>query len=346
MRHMLASMAYRTIRHTAIAGFNISQRVAGKPVDLEPVIHWGDKVMAQVPEWVLNGLTTDVPTRCRTAFLGLSFRSPLIASSFKDDPAMLLFWYRLGLGSVIYKTVLSQPRTGNVQPRIQDLGAQGLINAMGLPGMGVAALATQIATKQNPVFQLAAPIGISVGGENPAEYREVFDRLHDAIVRDDVFFEVNISCPNTDEGQSLLAHPELLEALLQYMRQKTDRVIGVKLSPDQSDERLSVFAEVLRAVPRVYVNVGNTQYRTCGAVSLDAQALSRGGGGLSGPLLFPRTLEMVRLMASFGLPIMATGGISTPAQVAAVREAGAGLIGMATALVKDPFVVPRLLSDM
>jgi dihydroorotate dehydrogenase len=344
MRHFLAALAYAGVRQSALSGYGLYARLSGKPMDLEPVIHWGDRMLARISPLAVDLLVVSVPPQLQTEVLGLSFRSPLVASSFKDDPRMLLFWHSLGLGAVIYKTILMEKRVGNPQPRIQDLGDQGLINAMGLPGSGVAALLADIHAKRNPVFEVAGPLGVSVGGENPAEYRAVFDALNGALSRSDVFFEVNISCPNTNEGQSLLAHPALLGELLAYMRQRTDRVIGVKLSPDQSDDSLRQFGEILKSVPRVYVNLGNTQYRGCATVGLPKEALSRGGGGLSGNLLFPRTLEMLAVLRPFVVPMMATGGISTPERAVAAIEAGASLLGMATTLVKNPFVVPRMLT--
>ncbi len=344
MRHAVASLLYGGIRQSAVSGYGVYARLTGNSMDLEPVIHWGDRLLGCIPKSALDLLAVSVPERLQRDVLGLSFRSPLVASSFKDDPRMLLFWHSLGLGAVIYKTILMEKRLGNPQPRIQDLGDQGLINAMGLPGSGVAALLADIQAKRNPVFDMGGPVGVSVGGENPAEYRQVFDVLNGALSRPDVFFEVNISCPNTNEGQSLLAHPELLGDLLAYMRQRTDRVIGVKLSPDQSDDSLRQFGDILKSVPRVYVNLGNTQYRNCAAVGLSQTALSRGGGGLSGTLLFPRTLEMLAVLKPFGVPMMATGGISTPERAVAAIDAGASLLGMATTLVKNPFVVPRMLA--
>ena len=39
---------------------------------------------------------------------------------------------------------------------------------------------------------------------------------------------------------------------------------------------------------------------------------------------------------------MATGGISTVHHVRAAKEAGAVLFGLATALIMDPYCVPRI----
>jgi dihydroorotate dehydrogenase len=66
------------------------------------------------------------------------------------------------------------------------------------------------------------------------------------------------------------------------------------------------------------------------------------GGGFSGPALFDRTLEMVKLFSEFDLPIMATGGISNIHHIDAAKENGASLFGMATALVLDPYCVPKI----
>jgi dihydroorotate dehydrogenase len=42
------------------------------------------------------------------------------------------------------------------------------------------------------------------------------------------------------------------------------------------------------------------------------------------------------------VPILATGGISTMPQVKALQDQGALLMGMATAVVQDPYCIPRM----
>ncbi len=90
------------------------------------------------------------------------------------------------------------------------------------------------------------------------------------------YFEINISCPNTPEGQQMAKHPELLLELIKYLRTKTDRVIGSKLSPDLSNEQLKKFAEMVMPFDKAYVNVGNTTYRKCADIGLPADAISIG----------------------------------------------------------------------
>ncbi|MDP1694428.1 MAG: amidohydrolase family protein [Candidatus Woesearchaeota archaeon] len=151
--------------------------------------------------------------------------------------------------------------------------------------------------------------------------------------------------PNTPEGQQMAKHPELLLELIKYMRTKTDRVIGIKLSPDMSNEQLRKFAEMVMPFGKTYVNVGNTTYRKCIDVDLPADAISIGGGGLSGPALYERTLGMAKVVAPTGIAICATGGIDSAEKVRAVQKVGREydvpvIVGMATAVVKDMYCIP------
>jgi len=51
---------------------------------------------------------------------------------------------------------------------------------------------------------------------------------------------------------------------------------------------------------------------------------------------------MVKLFSDFDFPIMATGGISKIHHIEAAKENGASLFGLATALVLDPYCVPKI----
>ena len=124
----------------------------------------------------------------------------------------------------------------------------------------------------------------------------------------------------------------------------TQRVISVKVSPDSDNSVLSNIGEVVGSCSRTFINAGNTQYKPINEAGIKKKNFSMPGGGVAGPIIFPRMLEMVHLFSSIGLPIMATGGISTIEHVKAVKDQGAILYGMATALVIDPFCVPKINS--
>ena len=124
------------------------------------------------------------------------------------------------------------------------------------------------------------------------------------------------------------------------MRDRTEQVIAVKLSPDQDDETLLNYVECLSSFEKVFVNVGNTQFHSKTELGLPEFALSREGGGVSGSFLFERTARMVELLFDQGIPVMATGGASNGAQVQHLLDLGASLVGVATGVVCDPYMIP------
>ena len=126
------------------------------------------------------------------------------------------------------------------------------------------------------------------------------------------------------------------------MRIKTDEVIAVKLSPDVDNTTLMDYGRLIAGFPRTAINLGNTQRKTCAEAGLPEGAISVGAGGMSGPALYPRTLEMVKLAAPIGIPIIATGGVDSAQKVRELLDAGASLVGMATAVVKDMYCIPKI----
>jgi dihydroorotate dehydrogenase len=341
LRESIFSSLYKRARKKAIAHQEVLAKKAGRTLDFESVILEGESKLERILNLPGAGLAFDfsVPSRLRTQLYDLHFDSPITFSSFQGDFNQIEMWLRMGIGGGVFKTILMDPRPGNDRPRIEQVtldGEEHLLNAYGLPGKGVNAFRDEV--RDSPLWSFGRPLGLSVGGHDPEEYFAVFSKLHETfslVQSHPYYYEVNISCPNTNEGKNLLKHPNLLEALLKKMRDVTGAVIVVKLSPDQSDDDLKTFAEVVSTTERTALNLGNTQYKT-------SSTLSRGGGGLSGPSLFPRTLEMVNLLNQFELPIIATGGVDSEDKVITILEAGARCVGMATALVKDPYIIPRV----
>ncbi len=291
-----------------------------------------------------------VPAGIHQDLYHLRFPSPVTIAAFEGDIDIVKIWMQFGFGAATFKTILKEPRTGNARPRIQKVDmpeGEGLLNAMGLPGKGLKGFLDYLQT--GPCFSAEKPLGFSIGGHSIEEYQQnCFDVLQ-FLKQDPIYsklqtyLEINISCPNTPDGQDMLKYPGLLDGLIQFIRHHDPmRVVGIKLSPDQSNTSLQQFAEIIRPYPYMFLNLGNTSYRKCTAIGLPENAISIGGGGLSGPTLFKRTLEMSALLAPFGIPIMATGGIQNSEHILQLRKNGAILFGMATSLVQDPYRVPKI----
>ncbi len=344
MRAQICSVGYTAFRNWVIQHTYKTQAKHRHPIDLEEIVEKGDQYIKWVQLFLSPLLFSfKIPQGIGVTLHDLYFPSPLTVSSFKDDFHILSFWMNFGMGGATLKTLMPHPRVGNPRPRLQEVtipGMKGLLNAMGLPGKGAPKAIEQL--QKASLLKYRRPIGISLGGNSIDEYIETF-RLFNVFLSTTTqphYYEINISCPNTPEGQDMLQNPQLLDRLLTTLRSETTAVIGVKLSPDQDNSQLLLMTELVATHDKTYINLGNTRYRTCEQVGLATNAISVGGGGYSGEGLFPRTLEMVKLLADVGVPIMATGGISTAAQVEALLDHGATLVGMATALVQNPYCVP------
>ena len=75
--------------------------------------------------------------------------------------------------------------------------------------------------------------------------------------------------------------------------------------------------------------------------------LGGGGGGLSGPAIKPVALHAVyHARAATGLPIIGMGGVAGAADASEFLAAGATLVGIGTALFRDPEVVERASADL
>lgn len=341
------SIMYRLTRAIAITGHHVYRRLIGKGPDLEPVILWGDHIIHRFPNWLKKIVFQyPIPNNIGRKLYDLQFPSPIVVAAFKDDLILMESWLKLGVGGFTIKTLMAEKRDGNPRPRIQSItveGQQAIINAMGLPSKGLEA--TLIALEKSTVLAYNRPVGISLGGHNIEEYQknaknainaiEIIKKSQKTPKNTQFYIEINISCPNTKEGQSILKNPSLLKKLLTEIRPLTSDVIGVKLSPDQSNDQLLEMTKIIKDFPKMYICLGNTSFRKC-------QDISIGGGGLSGPPLFNRTIEMIQLLKDEGVPIIATGGIHSVDTAKKALDAGATLIGMASALVMDPFCVPKI----
>lgn len=280
----------------------------------------------------------------RQTVFDLTYDRPITFAAFEAHMPSIELWLALGVAGGCLKTIKQAPHSGNAHPRIQQVRVSGqdhLMNALGLPGPGVLALMQTIQSSA-VLTGVSCPIGISIGGNSLAEYQSVAS----AIVKQEpllglkqLYYELNISCPNTESGQTLHQSIQDIQSLLTHMRSETDRVIVIKVSPDASNQNLLDIASLATSFDKVTINAGNTQFRSCESVGLSNMDISIGGGGLSGPSLLARTLEMIQLFAPFKLPLIATGGIQSAKDIQLLQSHGASIVGMATQLVKNPFSV-------
>ncbi len=233
------------------------------------------------------------------------------------------------LGAVVSKAVTLRPRRGNPQPRIAETAA-GMINSIGLQNIGLEGLLRDVA----PTWATwRVPVIVNIAGESVGEYAELARRLDGAPGVSGL--EVNISCPNVEDGLVFGTDPRAAAEVTAAVRRQTTLPVIVKLTPNASD---------VVAVARAVVDAGAdalTLINTFPAMAIDVEArrpaLGWGSGGLSGPALKPIAMKMVYDVAgAVDVPIIGCGGIMSGSDAVEYLMAGASAVQVGTATFRNP----------
>lgn len=266
---------------------------------------------------------------------GVSLRNPLILSSMYYDVTILRRAMGLGFGAVTTKSITVNPRPGHPKPnlvRIESAAGPGLINCNGFKNPGLHAYG-----KALPTLPHRVPVIVAVAGESIEEYA----RLAETLAPFGELVEVNISSPNTALVYEWSRKPGELGSLFKAVRTATEKPLIVKVSPDfRETNEAAIIPSALDHGIRV-VNCGNTR-------RVGEPRLSQGAGGISGPELFPQTLENVRrLRRRFGdeVELIATGGVDTPDKALQIFQAGATACGYFTGFVTRGPILARLILE-
>jgi len=246
------------------------------------------------------------------------------------------------LGGIVTKAVSTRPRNGAPPLRVVD-AAGGMLNAIGLANPGV------VSVREHDLPWLAknlkrARVLVNVVGDVVEDYAAVISTLAGAGGIDG--FELNVSCPNTKAGGvEFGADPRALREVVSSARAATELPIFVKLSPALAD---------IAAAAAIAVDAGAdaiTLVNTLPALVIDVErrrpALGFGTGGLSGAALLPVGVRATWLVhGAVDVPIMGVGGISRGTDAVQYLLAGASLVGMGTAALRDPRAPERVVREL
>jgi dihydroorotate dehydrogenase (NAD+) catalytic subunit len=234
------------------------------------------------------------------------------------------------LGGFVTKGLSAEPMAGAPAPRLAETAA-GMINAVGLQNIGVRAF---VAEKLPALRPYRTAVIANVFGTTIGEYTEVIRVLEDA--EGVAAYELNISCPNTDEGgREFGVDPGLTANLVKEARQAAKRPLWVKLSPLVTDIRqIALAAQDAGADALTVAN-------TFPAMSVDIRTrksrLGRMCGGLSGPAIKPISLKLVyETCKAVHIPVIGVGGIETAEDVLEYVLVGATAVQVGTAHFANP----------
>ncbi len=273
---------------------------------------------------------------------GLDFRNPIVLASGTagfgreiDDVVDLG-----AVGGLATKAVSVAPRHGAPPLRVSDF-AGGMINAIGLANPGL----DEVRRSAMPWLagrDRGLRILVNVVGNSVEEFTTVVSELE---ATDGVHaYELNVSCPNVKSGgMEFGADPVALASLVAGVRRCTVKPVFVKLSP-------TLGAGIVDAA-RIAVDHGAsglTLVNTMPGLVIDAERrrpkIGFGTGGVSGPALLPLGLLATRRVSQAlpSVPIIGLGGVSTADDAVQYLMAGATLVGVGTAALRDPRAPERI----
>jgi dihydroorotate dehydrogenase len=325
-RQIILRMSTEQAHHLAVAAFR-----------------WGWPLVA-VARWLR--LMPPALGSGRVEALGAVFPAPLgVAAGLDKDAVAVKGLWLAGFSHVEVGTITPKPQPGNEPPRAwRELDVRGLRNRMGFNNEGADAAARRLATLRASAVGRSALVGVNIGKNKGTSAEDaMLDYGYCARVLAPYadYLVVNVSSPNTP-GLRDLQSVAALRPILEHARAgAVEAVRGrkvpllVKISPDLADDDIDAVADLALELGLDGIVATNT---TIGH--------ERGPGGLSGPPLLSRSVDVIarlRVRVGADMCLIGVGGITTADDARAMLDAGATLVQAYTALVYEgPFWPSRI----
>jgi len=244
------------------------------------------------------------------------------------------------LGGIIVKGLSLKPSKGNPPPRIVETDC-GMLNAIGLENVGIDSF---IRDKLPFLETLCPPTITNIYGKTVEEYVQLAERIDSLDAVKGV--EVNISCPNVKEGGVAFgSDPKIAHEVVKAVREKTTKLLMVKLSPNVTD--IALMARVAEDAGADALSLINTITGMAVDLSTRRSKLANITGGLSGPAIKPVALRMVWQAAqAVEIPIVGVGGIMNATDALEFMMVGATAVQVGTANFVNPGSTMAIIDGM
>ncbi|MEO6115123.1 MAG: quinone-dependent dihydroorotate dehydrogenase [Pseudolysinimonas sp.] len=282
--------------------------------------------------------------RLAVTTLGLTFPSPFgVAAGFDKDARGIRGLGQLGFGHVEVGTITARAQPGNPKPRLFRLiPDRAVINRMGFNNHGAAAAVPRL--RREAGRSVRPIIGVNIGKSRVVEVDDaIADYLESTrqLAPHADYLVVNVSSPNTP-GLRGLQELDKLAPLLEAVRGAAGAVpVLVKIAPDLSDEEARKIAELVVRLQLDGIIATNTTLSREGLRTDRSVVEAAGAGGLSGPPVATRAVQILKLLRAEVPPelcLISVGGVESGADVAERLAAGATLVqGYTAFLYRGPF---------
>lgn len=270
-----------------------------------------------------------------------------LAAGFDKNARAVPGLLGLGFAHVEIGTVTARPQPGNPRPRLFRLADDhAVINRMGFNNDGAAVVASRLHRLRGTRVGRDAVIGVNIGKTKVVPPEEaVADYVESArlLAPFASYLVVNVSSPNTPGLRDLQAVDELRPLLAAVKRVSDAPGLGervplvVKIAPDLANSDVDAVADVVIELGLDGISATNTTTERPPTLRSDAATIeAAGAGGLSGPVLRERALEVLarlRRRTRGEVALIGVGGVTTPDDVRERLAAGADLVQAYTGFI-------------
>ncbi|WP_143742868.1 quinone-dependent dihydroorotate dehydrogenase [Maricaulis sp. W15] len=282
------------------------------------------------------------PAILKTSLTGLDLPNPVgLAAGFDKNAEAPDALLAAGFGFVECGAVTPRAQDGKPKPRIFRLAEdRAVINRMGFPNQGLDLFRARLQRRTGRSGVVGVNLGANLDSEDRvADYVTCLRELQDLAQ----FFTVNVSSPNTPGLRTLQSSGALDDLLSAVAAVGAKAPVFLKIAPDIDDAEADVMVAAITRHKLDGIIISNTSITRPESLVSDKMGE---GGGLSGPPIFARSTELVRVFRKAAGPEMAiigVGGVACADTAYAKIRAGANAIQVYTGLVYEgPGLVQRI----
>lgn len=268
---------------------------------------------------------------------GISFPNRIgMAAGFDKNAKLVRELGHLGFGHVEIGTVTAKPQPGNPKPRLFRLPEhRALINRMSFNNDGADEVAKrlrklrklEVASGLRRAVKLPI-IGVNIGKSKVVELADAasdYQYSTEQLAPYADYLVVNVSSPNTPGLRDLQQVDALRPILQTVVARSLGKPVFVKIAPDLADADVIAVSQLAVEVGLAGVIATNT---TLNRSKVSGKHASE-AGGLSGPPVAERSLEVLKLLRN-QLPkemaIISVGGVESAKDIRERLELGADLV--------------------
>ncbi len=274
-----------------------------------------------------------------------------LAAGLDKDGEIIKQLEAIGFGFIEVGTVTPEAQPGNKGKRLQRLVEEkALINRMGFNNEGAEKMKKRL---EKYTKKKGTTIGINLGKnkktpleEAHKDYLKSFKILYDS----GDYFVINVSSPNTPNLRELQEKTHLekiIENLVKYNKNKSNKSIFVKIAPELDEKSIDSVIELVKKYNLTGIIATNTTInRKILSEKSQAEIKEFEQGGISGKPLREKSNEIIKYIrkkAGDDIVIIGVGGIFSCSDIKEKLEAGADVVQIYTSFIYEgPGIVKKL----